>query len=102
MNKTLADKPSAFDTVNGLFDKAADLLDLPEALRTKLKTPYRELMVRLPLLTEGFIGDHQDIPGPDMGTNAQVMAWIMDRQPWLLGWTLSCRIRLSHRGRQRC
>jgi glutamate dehydrogenase (NAD(P)+) len=27
---------------------------------------------------EGIIGPDSDIPAPDMGTNAQVMAWIMD------------------------
>lgn len=165
-------KPSAFDTVNGLFDKAADLLGLSEEKRTELKTPYREMMVRLPLLTEdgelktyqgyrvqhdnsrgpmkggirfhpeadldevralaslmtwktavvnlpyggakggiqcdpselssldlerltrrfahrmeGFIGDHEDIPGPDMGTNAQVMAWMMDEYSKFHGFT---------------
>ena len=164
MNDKVVEKPSAFDTVNGLFDKAADLLGLSKEKRTELKTPYREMMVRLPLLTEngdlrtyqgyrvqhdnsrgpmkggirfhpeadldevralaslmtwktavvnlpyggakggiqcdpaelseldlerltrrfahrmeGFIGDHLDIPGPDMGTNAQVMSWIMDQ-----------------------
>jgi glutamate dehydrogenase (NAD(P)+) len=26
----------------------------------------------------GFIGPQQDIPAPDMGTNAQTMAWLMD------------------------
>ncbi len=26
----------------------------------------------------GFIGPQQDIPAPDMGTNAQIMAWVMD------------------------
>ena len=163
MSDKTNEKPSVFETINGLFEKAADLLELPQDLRLQLKTPYRELMVRLPLrmesgelrtyqgyrvqhdnsrgpmkggirfhpeadldevralaslmtwktavvnlpyggakggiqcdpaelsdldlqrLTrrfahrlEGFIGDHQDIPGPDMGTNAQVMAWMMD------------------------
>ncbi|MGY6589000.1 MAG: Glu/Leu/Phe/Val family dehydrogenase [Wenzhouxiangella sp.] len=156
-------KISAFDTVNRLFDKAADLLELSAEKRVELTTPYRELMVRLPLLTEdgevkvyrgyrvqhdnargpmkggirfhpdadldevralaasmtwktavvnlpyggakggiqcnprelseldlerltrrfaqrmeGFIGPREDIPGPDMGTNARVMAWMMD------------------------
>jgi len=154
---------SAFDTVNALFDRAADLLDLGPAKRVALKTPYRELMVRLPLLAEdgtmhtfkgyrvqhdssrgpmkggiryhpeadldevralaalmtwktavvnlpyggakggiqcdpadlsaldlerltrrfaqrmeGFIGPREDIPGPDMGTSARVMGWMMD------------------------
>jgi glutamate dehydrogenase (NAD(P)+) len=172
MDNKADEKPSAFDTVNGLFDKAADLLGLSKELRTKLTTPYRELMVRLPLLTEsgelrtyqgyrvqhddsrgpmkggirfhpeadldevralaslmtwktavvnlpyggakggiqcdpaelteldlerltrrfahrleGIIGDHQDIPGPDMGTNAQVMAWMMDEYSKFHGFT---------------
>jgi glutamate dehydrogenase (NAD(P)+) len=156
-------KISAFETVNRLFDRAADLLELSKEKRVELTTPYRELMVRLPLLTEdgevhiyrgfrvqhdqsrgpmkggirfhpdadldevralaalmtwktavvnlpyggakggiqcdprklseldlerltrrfaqrmeGFIGPREDIPGPDMGTNARVMAWLMD------------------------
>ncbi len=172
MNDKVVEKPSAFDTVNGLFDKAADLLGLSKEKRTELKTPYREMMVRLPLLTEngelrtyqgyrvqhdnsrgpmkggirfhpeadldevralaslmtwktavvnlpyggakggiqcdpaelseldlerltrrfahrmeGFIGDHLDIPGPDMGTNAQVMAWMMDEYSKFHGFT---------------
>jgi glutamate dehydrogenase (NAD(P)+) len=154
---------SAFETVNQLFSKAADLLELDQERRIELTTPYRELMVRLPLLTEdgkvrvfrgyrvqhdnsrgpmkggiryhpdadldevralaalmtfktavvnlpyggakggiqcdprelsrldlerltrrfaqrmeGFIGVREDIPGPDMGTNYQIMAWVMD------------------------
>ncbi|MCC5866802.1 MAG: glutamate dehydrogenase [Wenzhouxiangella sp.] len=158
-----AAKVSAFETVNRLFNQAADLLGLSETKRTELTTPYRELMVRLPLLgedgkvrvyrgyrvqhdnargpmkggiryhpdadldevralaslmtwktavvnlpyggakggiqcnprelseldlerltrrfaqrMEGFIGPREDIPGPDMGTNARVMAWMMD------------------------
>jgi len=172
MSDKITEKPSVFAMVNGLFEKAADLLGLSEDLRTQLKTPYRELMVRLPLrmetgelrtyqgyrvqhdnsrgpmkggirfhpqadldevralaslmtwktavvnlpyggakggiqcdpadlsaldlerLTrrfahrlEGFIGDHQDIPGPDMGTNAQVMAWMMDEYSKFHGFT---------------
>lgn len=156
-------KISAFDTVNRLFSRAADLLDLSEERRVELTTPYRELMVRVPLLTEGgklrtyrgfrvqhdnsrgpmkggiryhpdadldevralaalmtwktavvdlpyggakggiqcdprglseldlerltrrfaqrmegFIGPREDIPGPDMGTDARIMAWMMD------------------------
>ncbi len=154
---------SAFETVNQLFARAADLLELDEEKRIELTTPYRELMVRLPLLTEdgkvrvfrgyrvqhdnsrgpmkggiryhpdadldevralaalmtfktavvnlpyggakggiqcdpreltrldlerltrrfaqrmeGFIGVREDIPGPDMGTNYQIMSWLMD------------------------
>jgi glutamate dehydrogenase (NAD(P)+) len=153
---------TAFQAVNLQFEAAADLLGLPEDLRVALKTPYRELMVELPLRCGGelrtftgyrvqhdnsrgpmkgglryhpavdldevralaslmtwktavvglpyggakggincdparlgpehlemltrrfvarigrFIGPQEDIPGPDMGTDAQVMAWIVD------------------------
>ncbi len=33
------------------------------------------------------IGPHQDIPAPDMGTNAQTMAWIVDHYSKYHGWT---------------
>lgn len=33
------------------------------------------------------IGDHRDIPAPDMNTDAQVMAWILDEYGQLNGWT---------------
>ncbi|MFU8817508.1 MAG: Glu/Leu/Phe/Val family dehydrogenase [Pseudomonadales bacterium] len=162
----------AFQTVNELFNRAADLLKLPQEKRVELTTPYRELMVRLPLRTEdgavrtyrgyrvqhqnsrgpmkggirfhpdadldevralaalmtwktavvdlpyggakggiqcdprelsdidlerltrrfaqrmeGFIGEREDIPGPDMGTNARVMAWLMDEYSKFHGYT---------------
>jgi glutamate dehydrogenase (NAD(P)+) len=152
-----------FQAVNLQFDRAAELLGISEDLRISLKTPYREVMVELPLrcrdgeirtfsgyrvqhdnsrgpmkgglryhpevdldevralaslmtwktavmdlpyggakggincdpktlseedvetLTrrftsriERFIGAHEDIPAPDVNTNAQVMAWIVD------------------------
>ena len=152
-----------FQAVNLQFERAAELLDIPEDIRIALKTPLREVMVELPLrcsdgtirtfsgyrvqhdasrgpmkgglryhphvdldevralaslmtwktavvgipyggakggincdpkvldqrdletLTrrfigriERFIGPNEDIPAPDMNTNAQVMAWIVD------------------------
>jgi glutamate dehydrogenase (NAD(P)+) len=154
---------TAFQAVNLQFDRAADVLGISEDLRVALKTPYREVMVELPLrcddgslrtfsgyrvqhdasrgplkgglryhpevdldevralaslmtwktavvdlpyggakggincdpgelsqldlerLTrrfvsriERFIGPHEDIPAPDVNTNPQVMAWIVD------------------------
>jgi len=161
-----------FQAVNLLFDRAADLLEVPEDLRVGLKTPLREVMVEIPLrcadgqiqtfqgyrvqhdnsrgpmkggiryhpevdldevralaalmtwktavvdlpyggakggitcdpsnlsaidlerLTRrfvsrihSFIGDHEDIPGPDMNTNPQVMAWIVDEYAKFSGFT---------------
>ena len=157
------DALSAFDAVNFYFDRAARILALPDAERTILKRPFRELSVELPIkmdngewrvfngyrtqhdnsrgpckgglryhpsvsndevralaalmtwktslvdvpfggakggitcepqrmssdekqrLTRAFvraiadiIGPSRDIPAPDMNTNAQTMAWIMD------------------------
>lgn len=37
----------------------------------------------------GFIGPDRDIPAPDMFTNAQTMAWIMDTYSILAGYTVS-------------
>jgi glutamate dehydrogenase (NAD(P)+) len=33
------------------------------------------------------IGDHHDIPAPDMNTDAQTMAWLLDEYSQLNGWT---------------
>jgi glutamate dehydrogenase (NAD(P)+) len=161
-----------FQAVNQQFERAADLLDLSEDLRIALKTPYREVMVELPLrcrdgeirtfsgyrvqhdnargpmkggiryhpevdldevralaslmtwktavvdlpyggakggincdpsmldphdvqqLTrrfvgriERFIGAYEDIPAPDVNTNAQVMAWFVDEYAKYHGFT---------------
>jgi glutamate dehydrogenase (NAD(P)+) len=154
---------SPFEAVNSQFERAAALLGVPEDIQIGLKTPYREVMVEIPLrcadgtlrtfqgyrvqhdnsrgpmkggiryqpevdldevralaalmtwktavvdlpyggakggincdpkqlsqldverLTrrfigriERFIGPHEDIPAPDVNTNSQVMAWIVD------------------------
>jgi glutamate dehydrogenase (NAD(P)+) len=34
-----------------------------------------------------IIGDHRDIPAPDINTDAQTMAWIVDEYSQLNGWT---------------
>jgi glutamate dehydrogenase (NAD(P)+) len=47
----------------------------PEALsETELETVTRRFISRI----DKVLGPTRDIPAPDMGTNAQVMAWMMD------------------------
>src|SRR6266850_18681 len=88
------------------FDKAADAISLPEAIRDRTKYPRRCLVVSLPVrradgsvtvdpneLTEielehlsrrymqemvNFVGPHVDVPAPDVGTNEKIMGWMMD------------------------
>jgi glutamate dehydrogenase (NAD(P)+) len=163
-----------FEAVNYQFDLAADLLELSDAMRVALKTPYREVMIEIPLICDSgdlrtfrgyrvqhnlargpmkgglryhpdvdldearalaslmtwktavvdlpyggakggidcdprspslsqrdlenitrtfverlqvFIGPNQDIPAPDLNTNAQVMAWIVDEYSKFHGFT---------------
>ncbi len=167
-----ADQMTPFEAVNYQFDCAARRLGLPEHLQVALKTPYREVMVEIPLLDDAgsirtfhgyrvqhnnargpmkgglryhpevdldearalaslmtwktavvdipygggkggidvdprdltpaeleritrtfverihqFIGPNQDIPAPDVNTNAQVMAWIVDEYSKFEGFT---------------
>jgi glutamate dehydrogenase (NAD(P)+) len=39
----------------------------------------------LHLANKGFIGPQSDVLGPDMGTNEQIMTWIMDTYKYLYG-----------------
>ncbi|HEX7051690.1 MAG TPA: Glu/Leu/Phe/Val dehydrogenase dimerization domain-containing protein [Longimicrobiales bacterium] len=163
---------SPFEAVNYQFDRAARRLGLPEYLQVALKTPYREVMVEIPLRARGgafhifhgyrvqhdnargpmkgglryhpevhldevralaslmtwktalidipfggakggidcdpgalsigelerltrsfvgrihnFIGPSEDIPAPDVNTNPQVMAWIVDEYSRFHGFT---------------
>jgi glutamate dehydrogenase (NAD(P)+) len=167
-----ADRMTPFEAVNFQFDCAARRLELPDHLQVSLKTPYRELMVEIPLVDdEGefrtfhgyrvqhnyargpmkgglryhpdvdldesralaslmtwktavvdlpyggakggidvdprtlrrseleritrtfteriqqFIGPNEDIPAPDMNTDGQVMAWIVDEYSKFHGFT---------------
>lgn len=40
--------------------------------------------------TQDLIGPDRDIPAPDMGTDAQTMAWIADEYAKFNGWTPGC------------
>jgi glutamate dehydrogenase (NAD(P)+) len=44
-----------FEAVNLQFDRAALRLDLPEPLQVSLKTPFREVLVELPLMVDGEV-----------------------------------------------
>jgi glutamate dehydrogenase (NAD(P)+) len=69
------DALSAFATVNYQFDRAADVLDLPDAERTILKRPFRELNVELPIKMDngswrvfnGYRVQHDNTRGPCKG-----------------------------------
>jgi glutamate dehydrogenase (NAD(P)+) len=69
------EKLSPFEAVNFQFDRAAQQLDLPEYLQIALKTPYREVMVELPLRTtdggvrtfHGYRVQHNNARGPLKG-----------------------------------
>src|SRR3990172_2770513 len=84
------------------LETAADRLRLEDGMRQILRNCKRELTVNFPVrLDDGrtqmftghrvqhnlargpakggiLIGPEEDIPAPDMGTDARIMAWIMD------------------------
>ncbi|HSH44513.1 MAG TPA: Glu/Leu/Phe/Val dehydrogenase dimerization domain-containing protein [Longimicrobiales bacterium] len=70
-----AERLSPFEAVNFQFDRAARRLRLPEHLQVALKTPFREVMVELPLLHEdggittyhGYRVQHNNARGPMKG-----------------------------------
>jgi glutamate dehydrogenase (NAD(P)+) len=167
-----ADELTPFEAVNFQFDCAARRLGIPDHLQVALKTPYREVMVEIPLIDQDgeirtfhgyrvqhnnargpmkgglryhpavdldearalaslmtwktavvdipygggkggidvdprtlspgqleritrtfierihqFIGPNQDIPAPDVNTDEQVMAWIVDEYSKFVGFT---------------
>jgi len=59
----------------------------PEELEShELQTVTRSFMDKI----EKVLGPTRDIPAPDVGTNAQVMAWLMDEYGKLHGHTPAC------------
>ena len=56
-------------------------VDVKELSRGELERLTRRFVNRI----HDFIGPQTDIPAPDMNTNAQVMAWIMDQYSTLEG-----------------
>jgi glutamate dehydrogenase (NAD(P)+) len=70
-----ADRMTPFEAVNFQFDCASRRLELPDHLQVSLKTPYRELMVEIPLVDEdgqfrtfhGYRVQHNYARGPMKG-----------------------------------
>jgi glutamate dehydrogenase (NAD(P)+) len=70
-----AERLSPFEAVNFQFDRAARRLGLPEPMQVALKTPYRQVMVEIPLLDDdgdirtfhGYRVQHNSARGPMKG-----------------------------------
>jgi glutamate dehydrogenase (NAD(P)+) len=66
---------TAFEAVNYQFDRAARHLDIPDYLQVALKTPYREVMVEIPMrgrgdefqIFHGYRVQHDNSRGPMKG-----------------------------------
>lgn len=52
------------------------------------KNELRRLTRRFTAMILPIIGPEKDIPAPDVGTNAEVMSWIMDTYSMLSGYTI--------------
>ena len=48
----------------------------------------QRLTRRYTIELQGFIGPQEDIPAPDMATNEQTMAWMMDTYSMQLGYAV--------------
>lgn len=70
-----ADEMTPFEAVNFQFDCAARRLGIPENVQVALKTPYREVLVEIPLLDDdggvstfhGYRVQHNNARGPMKG-----------------------------------
>ena len=72
---SLVPKVSAYEIATRNFDRAADLLDLPDAYRLLVRTPFREMRVEVPLYRDdgtlqvltGYRVQHNGARGPFKG-----------------------------------
>jgi glutamate dehydrogenase (NAD(P)+) len=56
--------------------------------RTMSPSELQRLTRRYTIELQGFIGPQEDIPAPDMATNEQTMAWMMDTYSMQLGYAV--------------
>jgi glutamate dehydrogenase (NAD(P)+) len=59
---------------------AVDPSDMSRAEKERMTRAYTRAI-------GAIIGDHRDIPAPDINTDAQTMAWIVDEYSQMNGWT---------------
>jgi len=87
-------RDNLYSTVLRQLDEAAEQMNLDPDIHTILRYPKRSLIVcdpkkfsssEIERLTRRYateiisiIGPEKDIPAPDINTNSQIMAWIMD------------------------
>ncbi len=64
--------------------KGGVIVDPKELSRRELEKMTRRYATEISL----FIGPERDIPAPDVGTNAQIMAWIMDTYSMHKGYSI--------------
>ena len=72
---SLVPKVSAYDIATRNFDRAAELMELPEAYRLLVRTPFREMKVEVPLYRDdgslmtftGYRVQHNGARGPFKG-----------------------------------
>ncbi|RYG27223.1 Glu/Leu/Phe/Val dehydrogenase [bacterium] len=64
--------------------KGAVKVDTKRLSRRELEKLTRRYTAEI----SSFIGERSDIPAPDIGTNAQVMSWIMDTYSMMVGHTV--------------
>src|SRR5947207_81350 len=75
-----AREQSLFDIAVSQFHRAAETMGLDDNLRRVLSGCQREISV--------LIGPNKDIPAPDVNTNPQIMAWIMDTYSMHAGYSV--------------
>src|SRR5205807_1115806 len=83
---------SIFGAMLQEFDGAARILNLEPGIWKILTSPKRQITVSCPVQLDNAeivdaIGPEKDVPAPDVNTNDQIMAWVMDTYSMHVGHT---------------